>query len=99
MRSLYLTTVAAVALTASTAFATTPFDAFERRVGRVAAGPLSTAAKVMCACHEPLTGLAGRLVYRRQQSVVQVFCEVPNFGPDGRPQTYNFCNRFVTLSK
>jgi len=28
-----------------------------------------------------------------------VFCEVPNFGPDGRVQTYNFCNRFVTLAK
>jgi len=70
MRSLFFTSLAAVAVAASTASAATPFDAFERKVGRLAAGPLSNAAKVMCACHEPLTGLAGRLVYRRQQSTV-----------------------------
>lgn len=103
MRAFILMTTAALTFTA-TAHAATKVESFERKLGRFAAGPASSAQKAMCACREPFTGLAGRLVYRRNAAPTFVrsftlLCEVPNFGPTGEPETHGYCQDFTILTK
>lgn len=102
MRSVLMGTAVALAL-AATANAATESENFARKFGRYATEPTSAGVKTLCVCHQPLTGFGGKLIYRLEQTpetrAVRVYCAVPNFGPDGKVQTMNYCAEFVPLAK